>query len=171
MHLIIDGYNLIRQCPDLSRLDQQDLQSGRDALIDRLRAYKRHRPHRITVVFDGIGDPYLQRNRDRIGGITIIYSHAGETADQVISRIVAGDGPEAVVVSSDRAVMTDAQRRGAAAIPAPEFAGRLEMAVAMDPNAESPPPSDGWTPTTKKRGPHRRRSKKQRREQRRIRKL
>lgn len=171
MHLIIDGYNLIRQCPDLSRIENQDLQSGRDELLARLTAYKRQRPHRITVVFDGAGDPSLRRERDQIGGITIIFSHSGETADRVISSLVSSAGPDVTVVSSDRAVMSDAERQGATAVPSQEFAARLEMAMAIDGGDPEPPPSEGWIPTTKKRGPSRRSSKKQRRQQRRIRKL
>ncbi len=36
IHIIIDGYNLIRQSSALSVLDNQDIQLGREALIDQL---------------------------------------------------------------------------------------------------------------------------------------
>ena len=39
IHIIIDGYNLIRQSNRLSILDLQDIQLGRDALVDMLAAY------------------------------------------------------------------------------------------------------------------------------------
>ncbi|MEN8246931.1 MAG: NYN domain-containing protein [Thermodesulfobacteriota bacterium] len=54
VHIIIDGYNLIRQSPELSYLDRQDLQQGREALLGMLAAYKKIKHHQITVVFDGI---------------------------------------------------------------------------------------------------------------------
>ena len=54
LHIIIDGYNLIRQSGQLSMLDMQDLQLGREALVDMLAAYKRFKAHRITVVCDGL---------------------------------------------------------------------------------------------------------------------
>jgi len=70
IHIIIDGYNLIRQSNSLSILDMQDIQLGREALVDMLAAYKKVKPHRITVVFDGTTAPPLftaagpaQRNR------------------------------------------------------------------------------------------------------------
>ena len=171
MHLIIDGYNMIRQCPDLEQLDRIDLQSGRDALIARLTAYKRLRNHRMTIVFDGAGDPAFHRDRTRIGGITIIFSHAGETADRLISDIVATEGPDALVVSSDRAVMADARRQGADAVPVADFSARLEMALAMNEDTMETAPVEGWAGTTKKRGPSRRLPKKQRRQKRRIKDL
>jgi len=54
LHLIIDGYNLIRQSLELSELDARDLALGREALLARLAAYRRARPaHLVTVIFDG----------------------------------------------------------------------------------------------------------------------
>ena len=53
MRIIVDGYNLIRQWPELAMLDRADLQSGREALIRELQAYQRAKRHQITVVFDG----------------------------------------------------------------------------------------------------------------------
>ena len=55
LEIIIDGYNLIRQSSSLKRLDAQDLEQGREALLERLIAYRQVRGHPITVVFDGWG--------------------------------------------------------------------------------------------------------------------
>ena len=66
IHIIIDGYNLIRQSPTLSRLDRQDIASGREALVARLAAYRKLKPHRITVVFDGAQAPAFAAARDRV---------------------------------------------------------------------------------------------------------
>ena len=86
IHIIIDGYNLIRQSGYLSSLDLQDIQLGRETLIDLLAAYKKIKAHRITVVFDGTRAPDLVRERDRQKGITILFSHRGESADAVIKK-------------------------------------------------------------------------------------
>jgi len=45
VHIIIDGYNLIRQSAELSRLDRRDLQHGREALLELLAAYKKIKRH------------------------------------------------------------------------------------------------------------------------------
>ena len=65
LHIIIDGYNLIRQSKKLGDLDLQDIRLGRDALVEMLAMYKKFKAHRITVVFDGTGScpSYPQRDR------------------------------------------------------------------------------------------------------------
>jgi predicted RNA-binding protein with PIN domain len=126
MWIIVDGYNLIRQWPELAMLDRADLQSGRDALLSELQAYQRARRHRITVVFDGRERGTLSGGRERAGGVGVRYSRQGETADQVIAHLVAEAGEGTVVVSSDREVQEAAQRHGATPLGAGEFLARVE---------------------------------------------
>ncbi|MBI9086204.1 MAG: NYN domain-containing protein [Desulfobacterales bacterium] len=171
VHIIIDGYNLIRQSASLQRLEQVDLQTGREALIRRLVAYKRIRPHKITVVFDGTGDPGLSPSRDRVGGISIVFSRSGETADAVIAAMARRFGEKAMVVSSDRGVTNSAAAAGAAVIGSPEFEERVEMAAYMEIKGDDGEPSEGWSPTTRKKGPRRRLPKRQRRNSAKIQKL
>jgi predicted RNA-binding protein with PIN domain len=132
VHIIIDGYNLIRQSPELGRLDRQDIASGREALVARLAAYRRLKPHRITVVFDGAQAPAFSTARDRVQGIQIIFSRAGELADAVIVRMARQEREQAVVVTSDAAVARAAESCGAAALTSPEFEARIAMAVALE---------------------------------------
>ena len=70
IHIIIDGYNLIRRSKKLSAFDVQDIQLGREALIDMLATYKKIKAHRITVVFDagGSGRGHLQGHVPAAGG-------------------------------------------------------------------------------------------------------
>jgi uncharacterized protein len=126
MWIIVDGYNLIRQWPELAMLDRTDLESGRGALLQVLRAYQRARRHRITVVFDGCERGSLSGGQERSGGVEVRYSRQGETADEVIARLVAGAGEGAVVVSSDREVQAAARRHGAAPLAAEDFMARVE---------------------------------------------
>src|SRR5512138_1801594 len=102
MHIIVDGYNLIRQSDVLRLHERQGLEAGRKALVHLLAGYRRSRGHRITVVFDGwLGGP-PQEERDREAGIDIIYSRRGEKADEVIKRLARQHADETVVVTSDR---------------------------------------------------------------------
>ena len=89
MHIIVDGYNLIRQSDVLRGHERQSLEAGRKALIRGLAQYKRLRGHRITVVFDGWEGGSPLEERDLAGGVAIIYSRLGEKADEVIKRLVA----------------------------------------------------------------------------------
>ena len=126
MRIIVDGYNVIRQWPELAMLDRGDLQSGREGLLRALQAYRRSRGHRITVVFDGREQGGFSETTGRFAGIEVRYSRRGETADAVIARLVAEGGAGAVVVSSDRDVAATARRFGAATLPAEDFITRLE---------------------------------------------
>ncbi|MBW1889809.1 MAG: NYN domain-containing protein [Deltaproteobacteria bacterium] len=172
IHIIIDGYNLIRQSAELSLLDRQDLQQGREALLEMLWAYKKVKHHRITVVFDGTDAYSLYRQRDQVKGITVLFSHRGETADTVIKRLSKNEKEGSLVVSSDRAVVNYAASQNAATLSSPEFMEKLIMASWSNEKGISPDEEmKGWNPTTRKKGPNRRLSKKERRNRLRARKL
>lgn len=130
-HIIVDGYNLIRRSPSLSRLDRRDLALGREALISGLAAYRKIKPHRITVVFDGVDAPADCPARDVQRGVHVLFSRRGETADAVIVRLAGQEREKALVVTSDAAVARAAQACGAAAIDSPEFEFRLMQATAV----------------------------------------
>ena len=126
MWIIVDGYNLIRQWPELAMLDRADLEEGREALLRELAAYRRSKGHEITVVFDGRERGGVAGSPSRAAGVLVRYSRQGETADEVIGRLAAEGRERAVVVSSDRAVMGEARRHGAACLSSAEFLDRLE---------------------------------------------
>ena len=132
IHIIIDGYNLIRQSKSLSILDLQDIQLGRDTLVDMLAAYKKVKSHRITVVFDGNTAPLFSQQRDRRKGISIVFSHKGESADTVIKKMARKDGQKALVVSSDQDIVESAAASGAATVSANDFENKLTMAFDID---------------------------------------
>lgn len=171
-HIIIDGYNLIRQSTSLAALDHQDIQSGREALIDRLVAYKRLRGHKITVVFDGYGTPPIAGcRRERISGIEVVFSRRGETADAVIMRMAAKEKERGVVVTSDREIQRVASSQMAAIIDSPAFEEKLEMTEYIALKGEDDDVTGAWVPTTRKKGPRKRLSRKARRSRRKIRNL
>ncbi|MCU0559760.1 MAG: NYN domain-containing protein [Desulfobacterales bacterium] len=160
IHIIVDGYNLIRQSPELSRLDRRDIALGRAALVAGLAAYRKLKPHRITVVFDGVDAPGLASARDVQSGIHILFSRRGETADAVIARLARQEREKALVVSSDAAVARAAHACGAAAIDSREFEHRLAQAAALqgaDTFKEESPPR---RVDTRKKGTGRRLSKR-----------
>jgi predicted RNA-binding protein with PIN domain len=172
LHIVIDGYNLIRQSRKFNPLDLIELQMGREALIDSLAAYKKIKAHPIQVVFDGQSAPAGSPYRERVKGIDIIYSRSGETADAVIKRLADRYGEQLLVVTSDNDIVRYVQSRGAATIDSAAFEDRLMMADDLgskrgtDANGREP-----WRPTTKKKGPARRPPRKQRKMRTKISKL
>ena len=172
IHIIIDGYNLIRQSPELAAMDRQDLQLGRDGLVSLLAAYKKVKAHKITVVFDGADASALYGSRDRAKGIAIRYSHGGESADDVIRRMARREGDKALVVSSDREVMAAAEAAGATVLDSAAFEERLFMARYFAVKGEGEEAASAeWVPTTRKKGPSRRLPKRKRKARKRIEKL
>ncbi|MDO9529028.1 MAG: NYN domain-containing protein [Syntrophales bacterium] len=163
MHIIIDGYNLIRQSDSLGRFESISLESGRNELIRRVLLYKKSRGHRITIVFDGWASDPLTEERDREGGIDIIYSRKGEKADEVIKRMAKKGEEEIVVVTSDRSIADSISRSCGVAISSPEFEAKMERTSEYDfaPSDSADQHSCIFLGTHKK-GPSRRISRKER---------
>ncbi len=176
MHIIIDGYNLIRQSDSLKRLERFSLEEGRVGLIKRVAGYKKLKTHKITVVFDGWMNGSAREERLREDGVYIVYSRRGETADEVIKRMaMAGRGGEIIVVTSDRDVADSAVKAGGVAISSPEFEARMkeEEMMAMIYGGEPCKDDDYDIPEsgTRKKGTARKKSKRERQSQRRLSKL
>lgn len=173
-HIVIDGYNLIKQSPVLSKLDRMDIEKGRDELINRLAAYKKVKKHRVTLVFDGCKGGRMQEERTKHKGISIIFSKKGEEADDVIKRIAMAMGEKMIVVSSDREIVAFCDGQGAATIPSSEFEMKIEMTAFSDSTGFDDTDDDEsikQTNYTKKKGPSRRLKRSHRRSNRKIEKL
>ncbi len=175
MHIIIDGYNLIRQSDGLRRFERFGLEAGRRELIRQLVRYAKVRRHRITVVFDGwMGGPPLEE-REREGGITVVYSKRGEKADEVIKRMATHGGEELLVVTSDREISQSVARWGASVVPSPLFESRLRDAEVPGHSLPGPEETEDMGERTqagtKKKGPSRRLPKRNKTALARIKKL
>jgi predicted RNA-binding protein with PIN domain len=174
VHLVIDGYNMIRRSPVLRREDETALELARDSLVERLRRYKRIRPCRITVVFDGTRKTGSGRGQSHEKGIRVMFSGYGETADTLIERMCAQEGKNLTVVTSDRALARAVSSAGAVPIDVEEFEGRLEMALffeAKGEDVEDEGEKRKGAAGTLKKGPSKRVSKSERRRQQRLRKV
>ena len=129
IHLIIDGYNLIRQSGRLSLLDRQDMKAGREALIEALAKYKKIKHHKITVVFDGANAPSFVPSRDYVKGIRIKFSRLDESADTVIKKMAAREREKAVIVTSDRDIINQAESSGSASISSLHFEEKMIRSI------------------------------------------
>ncbi|MBI3990253.1 MAG: NYN domain-containing protein [candidate division NC10 bacterium] len=166
MRIIVDGYNLIRRSHELSALDRQDLELGREGLLGLLSPYQRLKGHRITVVFDGREGGFPLRRQEQRGNLTVIFSRKGELADEVIKQL---SSPGTVVITSDRELQSASERAGAIALEAEAFLMKLEEAAyrlgkGLEEEEEEPPPA-------KRKGAARRPPKGVRRKEEVLRKL
>lgn len=165
MRIIIDGYNFIGRQKGL----RGDLEGKRARLIEQLTAYRRIKNLPVTVVFDGSGKGEVERT----GGIEVIFSGYGESADDVIIRMAEDLREGCTVVSSDRAVQEQVRRSNGVALYSGEFEARLHTALEQETTpplkedlAEAEPPR----PTEKKGNPHKL-SKAERRRRGRLKRL
>jgi predicted RNA-binding protein with PIN domain len=175
MHILIDGYNLIRQSVSLRRFERQSLDAGRKALIAWMADYRKRKDHRITVVFDGWVSGPAQEERDYSSGISIIYSGRGVKADDVLKRITASTDEEILVVSSDREIASYAVRRGKATLSSSEFESIVNNQSSTSADSQFPAQKDKDdeenTRPVRKKGPAHKLSRAQRQTQTKIKKL
>ncbi len=109
--VIVDGYNVIKQDPDLSELERKGLEIARQALLARLRSHRYLRGDEIIVVFDGQGG---RATTQVIDGIRLVFSGANESADLMILRLAdatPADTP-VLVLSEDLEVRREVVQRG-----------------------------------------------------------
>ncbi|MFE9652265.1 NYN domain-containing protein [Micromonospora sp. NPDC006431] len=119
-HLVVDGYNVTKRGFGEMSLEQQ-----RKRLISGLGGIAAQTGDEVTVVFDGAerihGLPPAPR------GVRVLFSRKGETADELIRRLVRAEpaGRPVVVVSSDREVADGVRRHGAYPLGADSLLRRL----------------------------------------------
>ena len=94
-NIIVDGYNVIG-------IFHKDMEKARMDFVNLLVNYKKIRNHDITVVFDGYKNGALTEKISVIGGVRVIFTRLGITADDLIKKIISEDKREWIVVSDDR---------------------------------------------------------------------
>jgi predicted RNA-binding protein with PIN domain len=108
-HLVVDGYNVTKTGYPSMPLEKQRLR-----LLGGLAALAAQSNAEVTCVFDGadLAAPVLLAPPR---GVRVLFSKAGETADEVIRRLVRAEPPgrPVVVVSADREVADGVARSGA----------------------------------------------------------
>lgn len=113
VHLVVDGYNVTK-----TGYGTLPLSTQRDRLVQSLGALAARTRAEVTCVFDGADRPPVMPGSPR--GVRVLFSRPGDTADDLIRRLVAAEpqGRPLVVVSSDREVADGVRRSGAYPIAA-----------------------------------------------------
>ncbi|QLK85333.1 NYN domain-containing protein [Staphylococcus sp. 17KM0847] len=86
-YVIIDGYNMIGQSPDLMRLAKESLEEAREKLLIEIANYNALVKGTIICVFDAYeqGTP---QSETIYHGVHVVFTKEGETADSFIERYV-----------------------------------------------------------------------------------
>ena len=174
MHIVVDGFNLIRQSPVLGPIERRDFQEAQDTLVRWLVAYRRKMSHKVTVVFDGWERGSLTGSSRPQEGVQVVYTPRGTTADERIKGMAANSAEDMCVVSSDGDIVRFAQSRKKTTLPSPAFERKLTSALrgatdraSDDDDADDDRPRQG----TAKKGPSHKPSRKKRRLEAKYRKL
>jgi predicted RNA-binding protein with PIN domain len=105
VRILVDGYSLLHNWPELARGRARHSAEARDALIRRLTLYQDAIGTPITVFFDGAGQRSGSPNAASSTAVEVLYSRKGQTADQMIERAAYRFGAygEVMAVTDDRA--------------------------------------------------------------------
>jgi predicted RNA-binding protein with PIN domain len=120
---VVDGYNVTKTAYAEIPLEQQ-----RARLVSGLGGITAQTGAEVTVVFDGaermVGLPAAPR------GVRVLFSRKGETADELIRRLVRAEPPgrPIVVISSDKEVVDGVRRHGAYPLGSSTLIRRLARA-------------------------------------------
>lgn len=121
VHLVVDGYNVTKTGYPTLPLEQQRLR-----LLGGLAMLAQRTGAEVTCVFDGqdLDAPVIMAPPR---GVRVRFSRTGETADELIRRLVRAEpqGRPVVVVSTDREVAEGVRRAGARPVASVLLLNRL----------------------------------------------
>ena len=102
--LLIDGYNLLFQNPELRKILERDLEEARKLLIDQLEEYAGKKNIHILVVFDG--DIKMKSRDESRSRVDVCFSISPEKADPLIKRLLEGKkkNEDFTVITSDNEI-------------------------------------------------------------------
>ncbi len=121
VHLVVDGYNVTK-----TGYGELPLEAQRRRLVLALGALAARTAAEVTVAFDGAERLPVAPAAPR--GVRVLFSSIGETADELIRRLVRAEprGRPVIVVSTDREVADGVRRAGAYPVRSTALLARLD---------------------------------------------
>jgi predicted RNA-binding protein with PIN domain len=103
VRILVDGYSLLHNWPELARGKPRHSAAARNELIHILTQYRDAIGTPITIFFDGAGAPKGTPAALSTPEVEVLYSKAGQTADQMIERAAHrfGEYGEILAVTDD----------------------------------------------------------------------
>ncbi len=105
VRILVDGYSLLHSWPRVAPGKPRHSAAARDELLRRLTQYRDATGTPITVFFDGMGGAFGTPPAVNNSEVEVLYSHSGQTADQMIERAAHRFQPygEVLAVTDDHA--------------------------------------------------------------------
>ena len=131
VRILVDGYSLLHGWPELAPREPRSSSAAREELVHMLRLYSDAVNTPVTVVFDGAGHRGARPETDSTPQVEILFSKAGQTADQIIERVTYRMRPfgEVLVVTDDHAERDTVIAMGGLASSCGSFIQSMESAL------------------------------------------
>jgi predicted RNA-binding protein with PIN domain len=129
--ILVDGYSLLHGWPELAPGKPRYSEAARDQLIFQLTQYRDLTGIPITIFFDGNRPLANLKQFPSTPELEILYSRAGQTADDMIERTAHRLRPygEVLVVTDDFAERDTVQALGALVSSCANFIATLQDAL------------------------------------------
>jgi hypothetical protein len=132
VRILVDGYSLLHSWPELAPGAPRHSETARDALAEMLTHYQDASGTPVTIFFDGTGSRRGKPKNESAGGVEILFSSAGRTADDLIERAAARfqSYGEVLVVTNDFAERDVVSGFGGSVASCENFIGMIQNALA-----------------------------------------
>lgn len=131
VRILVDGYSLLHQWTELAPGASRFSATAREALIRKLTEYRDATHTPITIFFDGSGAPPGTPKMPTSPDLEVLFSKAGQTADEMIERVAFRMRPfgEVLVVTDDYAERDTVMNFGGLACSCATFINQVDTAV------------------------------------------
>ena len=130
--ILVDGYSLLHNWPELAPGAPRHSARARDELVHFLTNYHDATGELIAIFFDGAGAPPNVPKAESGPAVEVLFSRAGQTADQMIERAAhrfQERGDEVLAVTDDRTVRDVVSGFGGAVASCANFIRLIEDAM------------------------------------------
>jgi len=132
VRILVDGYSLLHNWPELAEGRPRHSEAARDALVELLTHYQDACGTPVTVFFDGRGSRKTKPKNTADKPVEVLFSNAGQTADDLIERAAARFQPygEVLVVTDDMAERDTVSAFGSSVASCDNFIRSIQNALA-----------------------------------------
>ncbi|HSY43111.1 MAG TPA: NYN domain-containing protein [Candidatus Acidoferrum sp.] len=131
VRILIDGYSLLHNWPELAPGQPRHSERARNELIHIVTKYHDATGEPITIFFDGSGAPPSTPKHESTRQVEILFSRSGQTADDMIERAAHRfqDYGEVLVVTDDNAERDTVGGMGGSVCSCANFIRMIEGAL------------------------------------------
>ena len=131
VRILVDGFSLLHNWPELAPGKPRHSAAAREELVHILTRYQDATGTPITIFFDGSGAPPNVPKNESTAHVEVLFSKAGQTADEMIERAAYRFQPygEILAVTDDNAERDTVIALGGMASSCLSFIASVESAL------------------------------------------